>query len=72
MIATARRFTIGSLAGIAISLLPSVAFAQSREDALKDFEFVLEVVRHDYAGFSDKTAGAKAVEFEALVRRKRA
>ena len=72
MIATARRFTIGSLAGIAISLLPSVAFAQSREDALKDFEFVLEVVRQDYAGFSDKTAGAKAVEFEALVRSKRA
>jgi len=72
MIATARRFTIQLLAGIAILLLPSPAFAQSREDALKDFDFVLEVLRHDYAGFSDKTAGAKAVEFEALVRTKRA
>lgn len=71
MVATSRRSTIRLLACIAL-LLPGVAHAQSKETALKDLDFVLEVVRHDYAGFSDKTAGEKAREFEALVRTKRA
>lgn len=42
------------------------------DSALTDFDFVVDVLRADYAGFSDKTRGDKAAEFERAVRDHRA
>ncbi len=50
----------------------SAARAQSAADALRDFDFVVQVIKQDYAGYPNKTAGMKAVEFATLVKTKRA
>lgn len=65
-----KAFTLPIISLCAV-LSTGVADAQTKEEALSDFDFVLEVVRRDYAGFPIKVTGAKAAEFEALVRAKR-
>ena len=40
--------------------------------ALADYDFVVDVLREDYAGFPTKTDGERGAQFEALVRQHRA
>ncbi len=58
---------------LSLFVLATSASAQSPADeALRDFDFVVDSLRTDYAGFPDKTAGDKLATFEADVVRYRA
>lgn len=59
------------VASLCIPLCAGVAHSQTKDEALRDFDFVLEVVRRDYAGYPTKVTGAQETAFDALVRAKR-
>lgn len=59
------------VAFLCIPFATSVAHSQTKDEALRDFDFVLEVVRRNYAGYPTKVAGAQEAAFHALVRSKR-